>query len=591
MKLDEITSLVCVPIVYQKESIGVLVVGKRRPDKPITESDVNLLMGIASHTASIITNSRSFTKIKESEKQYRLLANNVTDVIWVLDLDTLKFSYVSPSVKKMQGFTPEELKQIPLHEILVPDSFKKATEAISNELKIASNEGIDPGRSRILELEEYCKDGSTIWIEVTASFLFDDSMNVVGVLGVTRDISNRKLEEKEKEKLKHELRHAQKMEAIGTLAGGIAHDFNNILSSVLGFTELAMDMDEVQEGTLLHEYLADVLTAGNRAKNLVDQILTMSRHEDQETKPIQIVPLIKETLKMLRATIPKSIEFKSNISTDQLIVKADPTQLQQVFVNLMTNAKQAMLDEQGILEVALHAVDIGQSTKSDNTDIPSGRYVQISVSDTGIGIEKENLEKIFEPYFTTKERGSGTGLGLSVVFGIVDSHNGHIEVKSEPGIRTTFHVYLPLVETKGVDEPLIHSRESLPIGKECILLVDDEPAIVKMLERSLKRLGYKVESRTSSLEALEIFHSSPNRYDLLLTDMTMPKMTGDKLAQKARLLRSDLPVILCTGFSEKINGHKVSLNNLRLLMKPVDKAKMAKTIRELLDEISQSKDG
>ena len=294
LKLNEIQSVICVPIVYEKESIGVLIVGKHHLDKAITKSDINLLMGIASHTASSITNSVSFIKIKESEKRYRLLANNVTDVIWILDIESLQYKYVSPSVKRMQGFTPEELTQIPLQEILVPNSFKKATEVISEELKIASTEGMDPNRSRTLELEEYCKDGSTIWIEVAASFLRDDSMNIIGVLGVTRDISNRKLAETEREKLKKELRHAQKMEAIGTLAGGIAHDFNNILSSVIGFTELAMDMDDVEEGTLLHEYLSDVLTAGNRAKDLVNQILTMSRHEDQETNQSRLLHLLKK---------------------------------------------------------------------------------------------------------------------------------------------------------------------------------------------------------------------------------------------------------------------------------------------------------
>ena len=285
---------------------------------------------------------------------------------------------------------------------------------------------------------------------------------------------------------------------------------------------------------------------------------------------------------MLRATIPKSIEFKENISTAQLIVKADPTQLQQVFVNLMTNAKQAMSDEHGVLEVAVHAVEVDSGTKMNTLNLSPGNYVQISVSDSGIGIQKEYLDKIFDPYFTTKDKGSGTGLGLSVVHGIVKSHNGHIFAKSKPGNGTTFDVYLPMI-ARGVNEVQTHPTEMIPTGMERILLVDDEPAIVKMLKRSLEMLGYTVISRTSSIEALEAFRSSPNTYDLVITDMTMPNITGNKLAQKIKSIRFDVPVILCTGFSEKINGHEARSDNYRLLMKPIDKVEMAKTIRELLD--------
>jgi len=288
-------------------------------------------------------------------------------------------------------------------------------------------------------------------------------------------------------------------------------------------------------------------------------------------------------LKMLRATIPKSIEFKEKITSEPLIVKADPTQLHQVFVNLVTNAKHAMAEGCGVLEVAVETMNFESSSNKIYSDVVPGKYVKITVSDTGIGIPEEHLDKIFEPYFTTKEKGEGTGLGLSVVHGIVKSHSGYINAHSPPGKGTTFTVYLPLSQKSSM-ETSIKISETLPTGSERVLLVDDEPSIIKMQEKSLERLGYSVTSRTSSIEALEAFRSSPDKFDLIITDMTMPNKTGDKLTNEVKAIRYDIPVILCTGFSEKLNSLKDNLDVDGLLMKPIDRTLMSKMVRELLDD-------
>ncbi|MCF8111836.1 MAG: response regulator [Desulfobacteraceae bacterium] len=395
-----------------------------------------------------------------------------------------------------------------------------------------------------------------------------------------QDITELKKAEQERENLQTQLRDAQKMEAIGTLAGGIAHDFNNILSSIIGYTELSLD--EVREKTQLHQNLSQVLASGTRAKDLVRQILTLSRHEKQEFKPTPVIPLVKEAIKMLRSAVPSSIDFRENFPTQNLLVEADPTQIHQVIVNLVTNAMQAMRQENGILEVSIAPAILDENILKEHPDITPGKFVQITLSDTGAGISEHYLDKIFEPYFTTKQKGTGTGLGLSMVYGIVKKHKGFINVESKPGKGSTFNVFLPLVEhdfTIATEQ----KSETLPVGTENILLVDDEKQIVDIQKQMLERLGYRVFPMTGSLEALKAFRAAPDNFDLLITDMTMPGMTGDKLAQAVKELRPELPVILCTGFSEKVDTDKDGLQTEAILMKPVSKADMAKTIRKVLN--------
>jgi nitrogen-specific signal transduction histidine kinase/ActR/RegA family two-component response regulator len=377
------------------------------------------------------------------------------------------------------------------------------------------------------------------------------------------------------------LRQSQKLEAIGNLAGGIAHDFNNILTSIMGFTELSLQ--DLQHETELHDNLTEVLTAGKRAKSLVKQILTFSRKGEQEKHNIQMNSILVENMKMLRSTIPSNITITEEISSEPITIHANASQMNQVIMNLVTNAVHAINDN-GLIDIGLELIQLDKSNVEQYPDMMPGSYAKIYVSDTGCGISKENLNAIFDPYFTTKTPDKGTGLGLAVVHGIVKIHDGHITVYSEPGNGTTFHVYLPTT-TQSFKKPAIQTETDIPQGCERILFVDDEPAITKLQKRFLERLGYAVTAKTSSLDALKTFRLNPDLFQLVITDMTMPEMTGDQLCQAVKEIKPDIPVILCTGFSEKIN-EKTALDFPvdGFLMKPIDIKKMAETVRNVLDK-------
>jgi CheY-like chemotaxis protein len=377
-----------------------------------------------------------------------------------------------------------------------------------------------------------------------------------------------------------QLLQTQKLEAIGTLAGGIAHDFNNILMAILGYTQLAMS--EVPKDNRAQDDLQQVFMAGKRAKDLVKQILTFSRHTKQEKKPLELRLLIKEVLKFLRASLPTTIEILEHIESDAGIVMADPTQMHQVLMNLCTNAGHAMREKRGVLEVGLMTIDLDAAT-AQHLGLGHGPYVDLMVSDTGHGMERAVMERIFHPFFTTKGPGEGTGLGLSVVHGIVKSHGGAITVDSEPGKGTTFHMYLPRIEMGEVPEAL--ASAPVPTGSERILLVDDEKTLVEMVKQMLEVLGYKVAGRTSSIEALEAFRCRPDKFDLVITDQTMPNMTGETLAMEILKIRPDMPIILCTGYIGLISEEKIKAIGIReLVMKPVVGDDIARIIRQVLDQ-------
>jgi PAS domain S-box-containing protein len=556
-----------------------LVVENNNLQRHIAQSEISLLMGVASQTAISIINARSIRKIRENEQQYRLLADNISDVIWIMDISTLKITYVSPSIVSMQGFTPEEFVALDLKEILPPASLKLAQDIIADELAKERTYAADPHRSRTEQLEHICKNGSTIWVELTASFLRNENGEVKGILGVSRDITERKKASREKKMLEARLQQAQKMEAIGTLAGGIAHDFNNILSAVIGYTEMALE--DSLKGTMIHSNLKGVLIAGNRAKDLVAQILTFSRQADQELRPVQVEFVVKEAIKLLRASLPSTIEIQQKINSKSATL-ADPTQIHQVLMNLCTNAEHAMYETGGLLAVSLTDVMIDSKYETSELDLSPGKYIRLAVSDTGQGMTADLKERIFDPFFTTKERGKGTGMGLSVVHGIVKSHGGTITVKSAPGKGTTFEVLLPV--SQDIAKPTTDAGAELPTGNEHILLIDDEKTLVDLGRQMLKRLGYSVESRTSSIEALELFKTHPEKFDLVITDMTMPNLTGEKLAHELMRIRSDIPVILCTGFSEQISEERAKKLGIKeFILKPLLMNKLAVVVRGVLD--------
>ncbi|MFP3999315.1 MAG: ATP-binding protein, partial [Desulfobacterales bacterium] len=386
--------------------------------------------------------------------------------------------------------------------------------------------------------------------------------------------------------LEMQLRQAQKLEALGTLAGGIAHDFNNVLSPIFGYTEMAME--DSKEDDPLYRNLQQVLLAAGRARELVKQILAFSRQSDAQKAPLQIQLVLKEGIKLLRASLPSTIAITEQIDRNCGSVIADPTDIHRIVMNLATNAYHAMREQGGELNVVLEEKTLEEmEIRSLSLDLPAGRYARLGISDTGRGMDEDTLQRIFDPYFTTKPAGEGTGMGLSVVHGIVKGCRGDIRVKSETGKGTLFEIYLPQVEIDAPSESHI-CELPIPCGTEHVLLVDDEAQVACMLKQMLEQLGYGVTMHTDSLEALDVFAAAPDRFALIITDQTMPYMTGDELAEEAIRLRKDIPVILCTGFSEKISEQKAKNRGIRaFLMKPVLKRKMAVTIREVLNNCGE----
>jgi signal transduction histidine kinase/ActR/RegA family two-component response regulator len=423
------------------------------------------------------------------------------------------------------------------------------------------------------------KDGRDIPVEITAN-TFTLNGRIV-LQGIFRDVTERKRAAAEKARLEAQLRHSQKLESIGTLAGGIAHDFNNILSPIIGYTE--MIMDEIPESSPSRYDINQVLIAANRAKELVKQILSFSRlWKDEPMGPLNLSLTVKEVMKLLYASLPSSIQIKQDIR--KVTALASVTQIHQVIVNLCTNAAHAMGDK-GILgvslvEVSLDACDL---VALSMTDLKPGKYARLSVSDTGHGMDGDTISRVFDPYFTTKEVGKGTGLGLAVVHGIVKRHGGEIRVRSELGKGSVFDVFLPLVEIEADCESF--TSQELPGGSERILLVDDEPAIAEMGARMLEKLGYRVTAKTSPKEVLDLFRSKPDEFDLIITDYTMPQMTGSDLASKILEIRPEIPIILCTGYSEKATETTAKeLGLAGFAMKPLDRRQLAELVRNALDE-------
>jgi signal transduction histidine kinase/CheY-like chemotaxis protein len=410
-----------------------------------------------------------------------------------------------------------------------------------------------------------------------------ESLEFYRLLRDQNTILENKIEERTKALAQSEsqLRQVMKLQAIGTLAGGIAHDFNNILFPIVGYTELTMD--DIPEDSQARQNLEEILKATNRAKELVQQILTFSRQSGQERKPLKVQFLIKEALKLMRATIPSTIEIECNANEEYGSIMGDPTQIHQVIMNLCTNAYHAMQATGGKLEVMLKEVDISYEKSVERVGMKVGPHLELTVKDSGHGMEPEVLERIFEPYYTTKEQGKGTGLGLSVIHGIIKNHGGDISVSSQPGKGTTFTVYLPVIDDIDVAVEPVEAATATQ-GNEHILLIDDEAQIIDIEQQILERLGYKVTSKTDSQEALEEFAALPDQFDLVITDMTMPKMTGDQLARKLMDIKPNIPVILCTGFNETITEEKALAMGIdKFIMKPIVKDELAKAIRTVLD--------
>ena len=417
-------------------------------------------------------------------------------------------------------------------------------------------------------------DGQEIIIVTCKVPIHDKNGATTGVLGISYDITERK-------RMEETLRQSQKMEAIGTLAGGIAHDFNNILGSIIGYTELAMD--DIDAENPAYDSLEQVFQSALRAKDLVRQILAFSRKSQDERKPINLSAIVKEEIKLLRSTLPATIEIRRNIDKRAGMVNADPTQMHQIVMNLCTNAAHAMHDDGGVLEISLEPIIITPAMSQKYQAVIPGPFIELKISDTGKGIDPSIIPRIFEPFFTTKDKDKGTGMGLTVVQGIVENHGGAILVESRLGIGTIFTVVLPKVIPESESETTL--PEYLPTGNERILFVDDEKKLLTIGEKILSSLGYQVATALGSLEALETFKKAPDAFDLIITDHTMPHMTGFNLAEQILESKPTAKIILCTGFSDSITQASIHAAGIReLLFKPIIKKELAAAVRQVLDE-------
>jgi PAS domain S-box-containing protein len=518
---------------------------------------------------------RSWQAQHESEERFREFAQIAADWFWETDLRQV-FTYISPPSATDRRWIPGGILWHHRRTHIVGDPEDKVVTLIQGYMDRET-----PFDN--IEYQVLGADGRAIYVSVAGRPMRDATGAVVGYRGVGTDITERLYTQAQLRQAQQEeqMRHAQKLEAIGTLAGGIAHDFNNILSAIIGYTDLTLHA--CSPHTKAWRNLQEVLTAGKRAKELVWQILTFSRNSDQQRKPLHLHLVVKEALKLLRASLPTTITIYQDIAEDIGVVHADPTQMHQVLMNLCANAEYAMRQTGGLLQVRLDGVEVDEALAAQHPTLHPGLYVRLTVRDTGPGIAPNILERIFEPFFTTKDVGQGSGMGLAVVHGIVKSHNGVITVESSLGKGTTFAIYLPWINAIAVEEDL--SEEVTPNGQGSILFIDDEHAIAVWGQEMLEQLGYTVVASTDSTRALELFRMAPHGFDLVVTDQTMPYMTGEVLARELRHIRPDIPIILCTGFSHTIDAELAKAQGINaFLMKPLTACDLGRAIQRVLTQ-------
>jgi PAS domain S-box-containing protein len=524
------------------------------------------IAGVISVAIDVTERKTIETALRESNEMARALLNASTDSVVLLDRQGAILALNQTCASNLRSSVDDALSECvwDLPQKYMPNLERAQIQAV-----------LDTGKSL-----RYSDERNNRFYDVLVYPIHDQEDHVDRVAVFARDVTAQKQAEEEKLRLESQLQQAQKAEAIGTLASGIAHDFNNILSAIMGYTEMCTM--EIPEGSMAHNNLLQVLKASHRAKDLVGQILTFSRQKGQEQKPVQMDLVVNEALKLLRASLPSTITFRRYIKKEMGKVLADPTALHQVLMNLCTNAFHAMRNAGGVLEVRLESKAFEPDEPMPDPGMAPGRYLRLTVSDTGHGMDAQTMERIFDPYFTTKEMGEGAGLGLAVVQGIVNSHGGVITVKSTLGEGSSFRVYLPETDTCDVDD----QDEILPAprGQERILFVDDEPDLLQLGKQMLEHLGYQVVTFINPNEALQEFRQNPGAFDCVVTDQTMPYMTGGVLAQKILEIKPDTPIVLCTGYSEIMSEEKAKTLGIRgYMMKPLELFRFSSIVREALD--------
>ena len=507
--------------------------------------------------SDISERKRAVDALRDSEEKYRSMMESMKDAAYICSSE-LRIDYMSPiMIDKVGRDATGEI----CHKAIY-DRDEKCTWCAFDQIeknKHVEYEIVDP------------KDNHSY---VVSSSPISHSDGRVSKLTIFHDITQIKT-------IEANLRQSEKMESLGTLTGGIAHDFNNLLYMIVGNTELALE--DVPKWNRAYPNLEEIKSASLRAAGVVKQLLNFSRKTDQKMIPLEAVIVIKDSLKFLRSTIPTTIEIIEHLPEDDIIILADSTQINQVMMNLCINASHAMEETGGTLNIIVKRTTLEAENTKDFDALTPGYYLKITVSDTGIGIKPEIINRIFDPYFTTKEMGKGSGMGLSIVHGIVKNHGGSVSVDSQPGKGSRFHLLFPVADKNPVDKT--ETVDEYSLGTETILFVDDEKAITDMIQKVLEKLGYRVEVRLNPVEALDLFQSKPDTFDLVITDMTMPRMTGQKLAEKLKEIRWDIPVIICTGYSPLIDEEQAKQLGIDgYLMKPVFMSKIAKEIRRVLDQ-------
>jgi PAS domain S-box-containing protein len=548
------------------QTIGVMALFAKHP---ISADEDSMLEGLSSTVAMVVQQTTAEAALKSSEAFIKDILASVDEAFVVVDREyrilTANRAYCEQIGEALANVIGRHCYEIS-HQATEP--------CRSTEYVCGCKHTFATGEPSVTLHIHTDVHGRPRQVEVKTYPMKDESGQVVSVIEVINDIT-------EKSVLEGQLRQSQKMEAIGTLAGGIAHDFNNILTAILGFGEIVME--QLPEGSQLREDQAHVVAAGKRARDLVKQILTFSRRSEQELRPLLIQFVVKEALKLLRASIPASIEIREDIDVNCGAVLADPGQIHQVVMNLCTNGYQAMRESGGVLAVSLKSVAVPAEATKLTGNLHPCPHLCLEVADTGSGMSRAVRERIFEPYFTTKGKGEGTGLGLSLVHGIVVGLGGGVSVSSEPGRGTTFKVYLPLIAAE-ISGAVEEESEALPGGNESIMVVDDEEIITDLERKILTGLGYRVTVCADGEQALLAFRDQPAGFDLILTDMTMPKLNGNELAREILRVRPGLPIILCTGFSDLIDAKKAKELGIReFLQKPVERGELAKAVRRALD--------
>ena len=511
---------------------------------------------------------------RASDERYRVLARQTGMLIYDMDLAT-GVREVSGATASVMGREPEELHSLTLDEygrMIHPDDLPTVEKA--------TKRAIDTLGTYQYEYRLRHGDGEYRNVEDSGVVLPDEAGQARRLLGSIRDVTARVQAEAERRRLERDVQHSQKLESLGVLAGGIAHDFNNILAAIIGLTD--MTLQDLEPETDSYVDLKEVLGAAHRAKELVQQILAFSRQTGEERSPLLLHVVVRECLYLLRATLPATVEIIDNVDVHSGAAEANATQIHQVVMNLCTNAAQAMKNGGGTLELRVENVEVDASMARSHAELHPGSFVRISVHDTGHGMEPAVLERIFDPFFSTKGPGEGTGMGLAVAHGIVRNHGGAIVVETRPGMGSTFHVYLPRVEADTVE----NAPEAEPYfgGSERVLFVDDEEAVLRFAQSALPRLGYEVVLCGSAFEALDRLKEAPDSFDLVITDQMMPKRTGIDLARDIQAVREDLPIILFTGFSYQVTDEQAEQAGIReVVLKPIITTDLAEAMRRVLD--------